>query len=174
MTPSFSISNKCEHFWFWYIAKAYYTRNSTEPADSPSGWNLGYSNLTALTCFPGYSIRSLDLRLGINNYSQITDIRFAQGSSNISSILADYELGDFGSNIYGQLGDDSLFFSNTSSILFLDDPGLTETDLLDEKVFNGAIVRMFKGFAAQVVHQNLRTNSTRRITGKTEYLSSRL
>jgi hypothetical protein len=171
-----NVAAECWSFWFWIIAQVHYDRRNDAPANSSSGWNVTYTNLTALTCFPSYSIKPLNVTMDVTNHSQMTGIKYSEPLTESSSMLFNYSSANFSDTMFvlDDYESNNLAYNDTLAILLVRNTSLTEADLLDPYVFRDSVVDAFKGYASQAVHQSLRENTNRNTTGATQYLSQRL
>ena len=169
------VPEKCGGFWFWTLAEISYRRVTGVSANTTSGWDIEYSNMVGLTCYPSYSIRPLNVTMDINNDTQIAKIHYSEPWSQGSSLF-NYSATNFSQDLTNEdINTGSQYAYNDSlAILLIPNASLTESDLLDAQVLKEVAVPALKGYAAQMVHQILRQDEHRSIIGTTVYSQQRL
>ena len=173
-----TLTSKCENLWVWTLVKSRYTRIEEFPWNTTQGWDINFSDMVSLTCYPSYSIAPVMLTIDIENSNDIAGLHLSRPESAPSShldnlsfatfsylVLQDYILPDY---------DSRSTYNDSLALLLLPNQTLTELDLLVPETLKHAAETSWVGFAAQVVHSVLRSQDHRNVTGTTSYQEQRL
>ena len=173
--PPTEVPDRCNSFWSWTIANFHYARVDGVPSNTTKGWNIDYTNLTSLTCFPSYSIQPVNVTIEITNFTEASHITLSEPLNRTSVLLENFSVMNFSQDMVTEFQQTALGYNGDRLALFLvANSSLVETDLLDPQTLKHAAETAWTGFAAQAASQIMRIRDHRNITGETIYQEQRL
>ena len=172
--PPAEVPDRCNSFWIWTFANFHYARVEGVPSNTTKGWNINYSNLTSLTCFPSYSIQPVNVTIDITNFTEASHITLSEPLDRTSTLLENLSRMNFSQDMAIEVQENAPGYNDSLALFLLANSSLVETDLIDPPTLKDTAETALTGFAAQAATRIMRVKGHRNVEGATSYQEQRL